>query len=127
MHIVCAGEVVQVVEEAQYLGLHYHNRRGLHASIKKLEQRFWASWIDLQREYTNLRCDTCISLMLDLYLACLPPILSYGCEVWAFRAFAGHQALPTRFASSPLLDAHKRILTQILGVRQNTPEGILLF
>jgi len=65
----------KLLRRAQYLGLQYHNRKGLHASIKKLEQRFWASWIDLQREYNNLRCDTCIELMLDLSSLVFP--LSY--------------------------------------------------
>jgi hypothetical protein len=37
------------VEEARYLGLDIHSRTGLQASIKKLEQRFWAAWNDVQR------------------------------------------------------------------------------
>jgi hypothetical protein len=37
VHNVCAGEVALVVAEAQYLRLQLYNRRGLHATIKKLE------------------------------------------------------------------------------------------
>lgn len=28
----------------------------------------------------------CIGLLLDPYLTCLPPLIYYGCKVWAMRA-----------------------------------------
>jgi hypothetical protein len=123
----CRGEVLPVVEEAKYLGLNVHAQTGLLASINQLEQRFWAAWTDLQRKYSNLGCDKRISIMLELYLACLPPIISYGCEVWAFRKFAGSQTSSRRLASTTLLGLHRKILSQILGVSPTTPEEIILY
>eukprot|EP00884_Botryococcus_braunii_P018837 jgi/Botrbrau1/5637/Bobra.55_1s0026.1 len=64
-------------------------------------------------------------LMTELYLACLPPLISYGCEVWAFRCFQGRQLSSGKPSSIPLLDAHKRVLAQILGVRRTIPEEII--
>lgn len=64
-------------------------------------------------------------LMVELYLACIPSVISYGCEVWAFRCFQGKQLDSRRPSSTPLLDAHKRVLAQILGVRRTTPEEII--
>jgi hypothetical protein len=125
--LTCRGEPLPVVEEARYLGLHIHSRTGLQASIKKLEQRFWAAWADVKRRYSNLRCAERTALLLDLYLACLPPIISYGCEVWAFRTFKGRSNSSSRFASTSLLGLHKKVLSRILGVHNTTPEDIILY
>jgi hypothetical protein len=116
---------VDPVEEVKYLGLHFHAKKGLQASIKVLEQRFWITWEDLVRAYSNLGCNISMCLMVELYLACIPSVISYGCEVWAFRCFQGKQLDSRRPSSTPLLDAHKRVLAQILGVRRTTPEEII--
>jgi hypothetical protein len=94
-------------------------------SIKHLEQRFWVAWEELTRADSNLGCNISMSLLMDLYLACLPSVACYGCEVWAFRLFQGKHLVSGRPCSAPLLDAHKRVLTQILGVRRTTPEDII--
>ena len=121
--------VLPVVDEARYLGLHLNSKTGLLASIGHLEQQFWAAWADVQRRYSNLGCAKRVALMLDLYLTCLPPKVSYGCEVWAFRAFKGRAASSrtSKFASTLLLGLHRRVLSQILGVSATTPEDILLY
>ena len=106
--VLCDGKPIEVVEEAKYLGLHVHNKSGLGASIARLEQRFWMAWANLIKGYSNFECDVSMSLMLDLYLACLPPLISYGCEVWAFRTFKGTSKSSTRPCGSKLLDAHRR-------------------
>ena len=65
-------------------------------------------------------------LMVELYLACLPSVISYGCEVWAFRHFQGKQLASGRPSCSSLLDAHKNVLAEILGIRRTTPDGIVI-
>jgi hypothetical protein len=125
--VTCRGEALPIVSEARYLGLQVDSKIGLQASISKLEQRFWAAWDDVKRRYSNLRCAHRVALLLDLYLACLPPLISYGCEVWAFRAFKGRSTSSSRFASTKLLGLHRRVLSQILGVPGTTPEEIILF
>jgi hypothetical protein len=82
---------------------------------------------ELTRAYSNLGCKISMKLLVELYLACLAPIISYGCEIWAFKSFQGKQSASVRSrpSSAPLLEAHKRVLTQILGVRLTTPEAIL--
>ena len=121
----CAGVTVNAIDQAKYLGLQIHARKGLQASIQTLEQRFWMSWENLNRAYSNLGCNISMMLMVELYLACLPPLFSYGCEVWAFRCFKGKHVDSGRPSSTPLLEAHRRVLAQILGVRRTTPEGII--
>ena len=121
----CAGATVYPVQEAKYLGLRVHARKGLQASIKALEQRFWIAWEDLTRAYSNLGCNMSMMLQVELYLACLPSIISYGCEIWAFRCFKGKQVISGSPCSKSLLQAHKRVLAQVLGVRRTTPEGII--
>ena len=120
-----AGVKIDPVEEVKYLGLHFHAKKGLQASITVLEQRFWMAWEELIRAYSNLGCNISMCLMIELYLACIPSVISYGCEVWAFRCFQGKQLESRRPSSMPLLDAHKRVLCQILGVRSTTPEDII--
>jgi hypothetical protein len=125
--VTCRGEVLPIVDEARYLGLHIDSKTGLQASIEKLEQRFWVAWNDVKRRYSNLRCAERIALKLDLYLACLPPIISYGCEVWAFRAFKRPSTSSSRFTSTKLLSIHRQVLAQILGVSSTTSEDIILY
>jgi exonuclease III len=120
-----AGVSISPVQEVKYLGLQIHAKNGLQASIKNLEQRFWIAWEDLTRAYSNLGCSMSMMLMTELYLACLPPLISYGCEVWAFRCFQGRQLSSGKPSSMTLLDAHKRVLAQILGVRRTVPEEII--
>eukprot|EP00884_Botryococcus_braunii_P005867 jgi/Botrbrau1/15281/Bobra.97_1s0007.1 len=120
-----AGVRIGPVQEVKYLGLQIHAKNGLQAGIKNLEQRFWIAWEDLTRAYSNLGCNMSMMLMTELYLACLPPLISYGCEVWAFRCFQGRQLSSGKPSSIPLLDAHKRVLAQILGVRRTIPEEII--
>jgi hypothetical protein len=59
---------------------------------------------------------------MDLYLAGLPSLASYGCEVWAFRYFQG-SGEPS---STALLDSHMWVLAQDLGVRRTTLEEIII-
>ena len=125
--LTCRGGAVPVVEEALYLGLHIHHKTGLQASIEKLEQRFWAAWNSVKRRYSNLGCAERVAIMLDLYLACLPPVISYGCEVWAFREFNRRGTSSSRFASTRLLGLHRKVLSHILGVHNTTPEDIILY
>ena len=121
----CVGVTVNPVQEAKYLGLQVHARKGVQATIKNLEQRFWIAWEDLTRAYSNLGCNMSMMLQVELYLACLPSVISYGCEVWAFRCFKGKQVVSGSPCSTSLLNAHKRVLAQVLGVRRTTPEGII--
>jgi hypothetical protein len=125
--LTCAGVQITAVQEAKYLGLQIHAKKGVQSSIQSLERRFWLAWEDLTRAYSNLGCNISMKLLVELYLACLPPIISYGCEVWAFRCFQGKQlaSVRSRTSSATLLEVHKRVLAQILGVRQTTPEAIL--
>jgi hypothetical protein len=125
VNVLCCGSPIEVVEEAKYLGLHVHCKNGLGASIAKLEQRFWMAWADLIKGYSNLQCGISLSLMIDLYLTCLPPLISYGAEVWAFRTFKGLPTGSSRPRGSKLLDAHKKVLSQILGVRSSIRDDIL--
>ena len=125
--VTCRGEVLPVVQEASYLGLHIDSKTGLQASIGKLQQRFWATWNDMKRKYSNLRCAKSIAILLDLYLTCLPPIISYGCEVWAFRTFKRPTTSRSKFASTKLLSAHRNVLCDILGVLRTTAEATILF
>eukprot|EP00884_Botryococcus_braunii_P023249 jgi/Botrbrau1/9608/Bobra.106_2s0029.1 len=120
-----AGVRIGPVQEVKYLGLQIHAKNGLQAGIKNLEQRFWIAWEDPTRAYSNLGCNMSMMLMTELYLACLPPLISYGCEVCAFRCFQGRQLSSGKPSSIPLLDAHKRVLAQILGVRRTIPEEII--
>jgi hypothetical protein len=60
----CVGVTVNPVQEAKYLGLQVHARKGVQASIKNLEQRFWIAWEDLTRAYSNLGCN--MSMMLQV-------------------------------------------------------------
>ena len=57
-----------------------------------------------------------------VYMVCVPPTASYGCEVW------GHYKLTAATAASreALAKSHLHILRQISGVRSKTAVSILL-
>jgi len=59
-----------------------------------------------------------------VYAACVPPVASYGCELWGLRTVPRHGALG--LAREKLSSGHITILRQILGLRKNTPLHIVL-
>ena len=53
-----------------------------------------AAWAVLSRQYAGMRCAVSVSLVLQLYKTCVPPVASYGCEIWsqlALRPARGHE------------------------------------
>ena len=59
---------------------------------------------------------------LQVYAACVPPVASYGCELW------GHRPLPGAVAKvrGSLSQVHVRHLRGICGLRANVPATIVL-
>lgn len=81
------GVVLPVVDEAHYLGLHIPSATGFQDSIGQLEERLWAAWAGVQRRYSKICCAKRIAFMVDLYLTCLPPIISY---IWMKERWSNH-------------------------------------
>ena len=77
----------------------------------------WAGWAALQRKYAGLDCGVSLGLLARLHQACIPPVASYGCELW------GLHDMPSRLAASrrKLCMGHVHMLRQISGLRKSTP------
>ncbi len=82
----------------------------------------WGAWAALQRQYAGLNCGVSLSLLLRVHQACVPPVASYGCELWGLRG------MPSRLARArqKLAIGHINMLRQITGLRKSTPHEIVL-
>ena len=62
-----------------------------------------------------------MSLVLRLYKACIPPVVSYGCEIW------GQLTIPAAMKRqrADLGVKHEQILCAILGIRSTTARSVL--
>ena len=76
----------------------------------------------LQRQYGRLQCLSSVGLLFRIYMVCVPPTASHGCELW------GHCKLQTATAASreALAKSHLHILRHISGVRSSIAVSILL-
>lgn len=92
--LTCAGVQITAVQVAQFLGLQIHAKKVLQSSIQSLQRRFWLAWQDLTRAYGNFGCNLSMQLLVEPYLACLPPAISYGCKVWASRCIKDNHSWP---------------------------------
>jgi hypothetical protein len=83
----------------------------------------WGAWTALQRQYAGLHCGVSLSLLFRVHQAFVPPVASYGCELWGFRV------MPSRLtaARDKLATNHVNMLRQILGLRKSTPHAIVLY
>jgi hypothetical protein len=112
---VCQGTPIRVVSTKRDLGLIFSSEHGVGSTFPFLKGKMWAAWSALTRQYGNLQCAPSIGLLLKVFLACLVPTASYGCEVWACTKF------PTALESQSTLETDfLLILKLLLGVRVTT-------
>ena len=117
----CDGVSLQRVPSAPYLGLTFHAKHGLLSSCASRGQQMWGAWAALQRKYAGLDCGVSLGLLACLHRACIPPVASYGCELWGLRD------MPSRLAASrrKLSTGHVNMLRQISGLRKSTPPEVV--
>ena len=94
----CQGLEVQRVSTVTYLGMVLDSRWGVFSTCLSREQKMWAAWASLQRQYAALDCGVALGLLSRLYAACVTPVASYGCELWGLRD------MPRRGGLSPARD-----------------------
>jgi hypothetical protein len=82
----CDNQPVQCVPSATSLGLDFHSAHGLLSTCASREKKMWGAWAALQRQYAGLHCGVSLSLLFRVHQACVPPVGSYGCELWGFRS-----------------------------------------
>jgi hypothetical protein len=113
----CDGQPFQRVPSATYLGLEFHSAHGLFSTCASKEKNMWGAWAALQSQYAGLHCGVSLSLLFRVHQACVPPVASYGCELWGLRV------MPSRLtaARDRLATGHVNMLRQILGLRKSTP------
>ena len=119
--LTCSTGELEQVDEFKYLGVLFGSATGLHMAYEQLTRTMWGAWSLLQQRYKNLRCVSCVHLLLRLYQICVPPAGSYGCEVWGFRRLSG----AAQKARQRLASVHLQILRQISGIRTDVPTAIL--
>ena len=116
------GAALQIVSQVKYLGLLFHTEAAFTPSFVDLKQKMYGAWALLQRQYGRLQCLSSVGLLARIYMVCVPPTASYGCEVW------GPYKLQSASAASreALAKSHLHILRQISGVRSSTAVSIPL-
>jgi hypothetical protein len=118
---LCDQLPIQRLPSATYLGLTFHAKHGVSSSCAYRAHKMYGAWATLQRQYAGLNCGVSLGLLMRVYHACIPPVASYGCELWGLRT------MPRRLAKARhnLAVGHVNILRQITGLRKSTPHGIV--
>ena len=117
----CYGNMLTTSDKVKYLGLQFHAKFGLLDTCGILYNKMVAAWAVLRREYAGLRCSVSVPLLLKLYRACIPPVASYGCELWGMRRLPAEQ----KKQASLMGKKHDQILCSITGLRLTTPKSVL--
>jgi len=93
--IYVQGQRLEVKTACKYLGLTLRTDFGFMSGLDMLLRKVEGAWGALRAKYNNLGIAKSIALQLDLYKAFIVPLLTYGCEVWAFHptAQSGRDAL----------------------------------
>ena len=116
------GAALQIVSQVKYLGLVFHCEAAYSPSFVNLKQKMHGAWALLQRHNGRLQCLSSVGLLFRIYMVCVPPTTSYGCEVW------GHYKLTAATATSrgALAKSQLHIVRQISGVRSKIAVSIIL-
>ena len=117
----CRSGAISQVQQAKYLGLFFHQQYGILSATEPFLNKMTAAWAVLRRQYAGMRCSVSVSLMLRLYKACVPPVASYGCEIWSQLAMPQ----PMKKHREALSQKHNQILCSIAGLRSTTSRDVL--
>ena len=108
----CGGHVLEWVQSYVYLGVLFDSQCGVRATFPRLHHKMWGAFALIQRQYGKLGCLPCVGLLLDVYKACVPPVGSYGCEVWGFLPAPADASR----ARALIATSHTQMLRLIAGV-----------
>ena len=77
------GQSLKVASCFKYLGVVFHESKGMQVAVDALADRAKAAVVNLTRGYYALRCQHSAELDLLLFKALVQPLCCYGSEVWA--------------------------------------------
>jgi exonuclease III len=110
---------LQVEQECKYLGLTIRSNGGFMGGLDTRESRAQQAWGVLKAKYNELGIAKSVGLQVDLYKAYIIPLITYGCEVWAFHP----AAQPSRDA---LCKVYMQHLACICGTTPKAPHPAIL-
>lgn len=113
------GQRLQVEQECKYLGLTIRTRGGFMEGLQSRECKAQQAWGALQAKYNDLGIAKSVALQVELYKAYIVPLLTYGCEVWAYHP----AAQPSRDALRKVYMQH---LARMCGTTYKAPHEAIL-
>ena len=112
------GEGLAVVDSFRYLGVELHCTHPFGYAAGPLAASGNKALHAMRRRCVELGISS-PGLQLELFDALVSPVLSYGAEIWATQFLKG--AL-----NNPCENVHRAFLRRTLGVRQSTPNEVVL-
>ena len=119
--ISCGVSTIPHVQQTKYLGLVLNERTGVSAACKLRRQNMSRAWMALRRRYAALRCSLSLHLILHLYMTCVPPVGSYGCEIWGCLKMAAGD----RRERDAMQTEHMQRVRSMAGIRCAVPVAIV--
>ena len=117
------GGLLEVVQSTKYLGIMFSSSAGLSATFSNLRGKMWGAWTTILRQYGNLRCTNSIGLLLRLFLTCVVPAGSHGCEIWGVQDFAKEKS---ELGRKDLELSFRTMLRMMVKAGDNVQQDILL-
>jgi Reverse transcriptase (RNA-dependent DNA polymerase) len=122
--LLCKGQPILFTESSKYLGLTFHAKKGVIASIPQLCAAATRAICSVHRKSSYARVNNA-AIKLKLFDSMVVPILTYGCVVWAPQ-FSSNPFYAPDCVRNDVEKVHVTFLRRLVGARKSIPYWVLL-